>query len=85
MWYHFVLTKQPSRKFCANSVHEADGQTKPQHWRSARLSAAWYYEKAVKRDSDTKLEHRMIKIEPLFATDCTQTRALLRHQNERMP
>lgn len=27
----------------------------------------------------------MIKIEPLFATDCTQTRALLRHQNERMP
>jgi L-amino acid N-acyltransferase YncA len=27
----------------------------------------------------------MIKIEPLFATDCTQTRALLRHQTEPMP
>ena len=27
----------------------------------------------------------MIKIEPLFAMDCTQARALLRHQNEQMP
>lgn len=27
----------------------------------------------------------MIKIEPLFATDRTQTRAILRHQNEPMP
>jgi ribosomal protein S18 acetylase RimI-like enzyme len=27
----------------------------------------------------------MIKIEPLFATDCRQTRALLRHQTELMP
>lgn len=27
----------------------------------------------------------MIKIEPLFATDCTQTRAILRHQTEPMP
>jgi L-amino acid N-acyltransferase YncA len=27
----------------------------------------------------------MIKIEPLFATDTTQTRAILRHQNEPMP